>query len=334
VGTTLQSDVTIGIKKETTYKTPVTVAAHYELLSETLQHNQAFLQGVGLRAGKITSRLDRRVKGKVEAVGDTVFEALSIDSTALIEAWLGSMTTGGSAPYYHLGKPAVADNPPSYTVQVGLPLRDGGAEQPHTYAGMCVTSGELTVGQDAVLQLKLTWTGADMATATSYVTPAYTASQELFSFHQVTTMCIGGTVVQPTTTAAASGGTAVTNIRDFSLVWDNALDQNGWNAGGAGKRTRPPAYGLRKGSGQFTAEFDAVTLRDAYLAGTSLPLLLVVTTAGGSKLTISLPAIVLEPGSMPASNAGDVITATCAYTVEEDGTNPPVLIQVQNTNAT
>src|SRR6185312_9500321 len=128
--------------------------------------------------------------------------------------------------------------------------------------------------------------------------------------------------------AVGSGGTAVTNVRDFNFTWDNALDSNGWNVGGSGKRTRSPAYGVRKGSGSFTAEFDATTYRDAYIAGTQLPLMIAFTSSDSSVLTCSLPCITIEPGAIPVSAAGDVITVSVPYTVKDNGTNPMCILQL------
>jgi hypothetical protein len=132
-----------------------------------------------------------------------------------------------------------------------------------------------------------------MATDTSLVTPAYTASTTLFHFHGGK-IYLGGTVTMPTTTAAASGGTEVAYVRDCQITLNNNLDSNGWNFGGAGKRSRVPAYGRRQVTGQLTAEFDATTLRDASLGKTGMSLVLEFTGGTNEKLQLVLPKIDLD----------------------------------------
>lgn len=327
---TLQSDCSIGIKKETTFGVAATVDQHIEFLSETLQKSVGYLVGQGMHAGAVGPRFNRRVGGKIDASGDIVFEADSIDIAPFLEAAFGKMETGGTSPgpYFRLATCATTDNPPSYTIQKGVPLLGGGAVQPHTFAGMVCSQMKLTAAQDAIVEVSTTWMGKDMATDTALVTPAYTADVTLLHYYKAS-LALGGTVVMPTKTSAATGGTATANVTAFDVTLDNALDGGGWNLGGAGTRTRPPVYGRRSITGTITAEFDAVTLRDASLSGAGMSLLLELAGGTDEKLQVVLPKIGLD-SNVPNSNGGDVITQQFNFTAFEDGENLLAYALLQN----
>lgn len=328
----LQSDASIGIKKETVYGTAVTVDAHLEFTSESLQKSVDYMQGQGLRVGSATDRWNRRVPGKIDASGDIVCDADSVSLAVLLEAALGKVTTGGTgAPYGRLYTLATGDTPPSYTIQKGIPVLGGASVAPHTFSGMVCDKLTLNAANGAIVEASTSWVGKDMVTATALVTPAYPASSNLFGFFKGS-ISVGGSPTLPTVTAPSTGGTAVANVRDCQVTVENNLDDNGWNFGGSGTRTRSPAYGRRKVSGQLTAEFDAMTLRDASLGNTGLGLVLDFTAGTNERLQVVLPKIGLG-SNVPNSNGGDVIVQQFDFTAFEDGASPAVLILLQNTVA-
>lgn len=325
----LQSDCSIGIKKETTYGTAVTVDSHIEFTSASLQPNITYLQGRGLRAGSVGDRWNRRIKGKIIPSGDIVMDADSVTLATFLEAVFGSMTTGGTeAPYGRLYVPAVTDNLPSYTIQKGVPLRGGGDIKAHTFTSMQCGQMQINAANDAIVEITTSWSGQDMKTDTAFVTPAYPASSNLFHFH-AGAIAIGGSASIPTTTAASTGGTAVANVRDIQITFNNNFDANEPTLGGGGKRSRSSVLGHREITGQFTAEFDAVTLRDASLENTGLSLVLTFTAGANEKLQIMLPRIGIE-SNIPDSNGGDVITQQFSFAALEDGTNKIAYVLLQN----
>lgn len=330
--TYLQSDVSIGIKKETTYGTAATVAQHIEFVSETLQKNVEYVSSTALRRGLVGPRFAGRVSGKISAGGDIVYEANSVDTSILLEAAFGVVANGGAAPpYFRLYTCATGDVPASYTIQKGIPTVGGVGVSAHTFTGMVCSSLQINAAQDAILQLTATWAGKDMDTGASLVVPAYTASTSLFHFHKAS-LAIGGSVVMPTTTGLATGGTDTVNIRDCTITLDNGLDANGWAFGGAGKRTRVQAYGRRAITGQFTAEYTDNTLRDASLGNTGLSLVLAFTGGTNEVLQIVLPKIGLN-SNVPNANGGDVITQQFDFTAFNDDTNALAYAVLENTVA-
>jgi hypothetical protein len=141
---------------------------------------------------------------------------------------------------------------------------------------------------------------------------------ELYSFVNAA-LIVGGSVVVPTATALATGGTSVANIRDFTVTVEQGHDSNGYNLGGGGKRTRRPAVGLAALSGKLTAEYDSTTFRDAVRDQT--PLAMVATFNGPTDIVTGKPAVlqVVVPdirfeGELPKSNGGDVITQSLDFT--------------------
>lgn len=337
---TTQLDSSIGIKKESTYGVGVTVDRFPEFLSETLDWKPSYMVGKGLKPGSRVSRQERRILGKNWVEGDVEIEACSRGIGVFWEALLGASTStiiGAGPAYQHVFTLTNTDPIPSYTVQKGIPLLGGGAVQPHTFTGMVCTKGSISLPEGDVVKLRTSWNGKAVDTATSYAAPSFiTSGQELFTYWQAA-LTVGGSVTNPTTTALASGGTATSNIRNFSLDIDNKLDTNGFTFGSGGKQGRRPALGYTDITGKFTAEFDSTTYRDLFIANTAVPLVLTITTptllqtSVFNTLQIVLPSVKLD-GSIPKAVSDGVVTIDCGFTVLDGGAVgvAPVYVVVRN----
>lgn len=322
---TTQLDAQIGLKKESSYGTAVTPDAFLEFVDEDLAWMPTFGQGSGMRVSKRVDASTRRVLLKEECGGSFTVEAVTKGLGKLFEAALGTGTStqaSGDA-YQQLFTPATSDKLPSYTIQKGLPPLGGGTTLPLTFAGMICSGFEFNAGNAEIPTLKLNWVGKAVESSTSLATASYLTGVLPFSFvHAAIT--IGGTVTVPTTTALATGGTAVSNVRDFALTYDNGLDTNGHNLGSAGKRSRAQLLGLRSITGTITAEFDAATLQAAYLAQTDLAIVFTltgttaITGAYYPALQFTIPIVRLE-GELPKANAGDTITQSIGFTGLDGG---------------
>lgn len=317
---TIQADCSIGFKKETTYGTAVTVDRFLEFTSETLDYEREYFQGEGMRPGSRLARSGRRVLVKDGGAGDIELEVPSKGLGTFLEALMG---TAGSANvagalYQQLFTLQKTDYLPALTIQKGIPRLGADTVDAYTYKGAVNRSFELSIAGNDVLKLKSSWHAKEVDTATAYATPSYATGVELFSFTGAS-LVVGGSVTVPTTTALASGGTSVANVRDFTISVDQKGDDNGWNIGGAGKRSRRAAVGLAEVKGKITAEYDATTFRDAVANQTALALVATFTAAtditAGNKPTfqIVVPDIRFE-GELPKSNGGDVITQSIDFT--------------------
>jgi len=324
---TTQQDCSIGIGLESTWGTPVTVSQFLEFTDEDFDAQVATVQGKGMRVGARVTRSARRVISKVDPGGKLTIEAPIKGLGSLLNAALGSFTNTAvpaqAGAFQQVHTPTSTDPLPSYTIQKGVPPVGGGATLAHTFAGMVCNSLEISGKDGDYVTVATEWLGKDFSTATAYAAPSYPAGLDV-PFHFVhAALVLGGTVVVPTTTAPATGGTVVANIREFGVKWDNGLDKNGFNAGGAGRRTRKPVTGAAALTGKLTAELTDAVMRDAYLLQQQLALLITLThtAAIGSSinpvLQILVPAIKLN-GKMPSANGGDVVTISSDF----DGLDP------------
>ncbi len=318
---TTQLDAQIGFKKETTYGTGVTVDTFPEFTAEDLTWMPTFVDGAGMRVGRRLNRADRRRLVKQEVGGSFTVEATTKGLGKLFEAALGTATStqiGGTAAYQQLFTPTLTDPLPSYTIQKGIPPLGGGAANPVTFTGMVCTGFELSADNAAVPTIQFSWMGKGIDTATGLATASYASGVQLLSFVDGTVR-VGGSVTVPTTTALASGGTATANVRSINLSWDNGLDSEGFNFGGAGSRSRIQALGKGTLTGSMVVEYDSNTLRDAWLAETQLAVVLrfqTTTAIAGSNyptLEITIPVVRLE-GDIPQTNGGDVVTQQVDFT--------------------
>ena len=319
---TTQLDAQVGFKKEGTYGTAVTVDSFVEFTSESLTWMPTFAQGSGMRVGQRMDYSDRRVLVKEEVGGSFSVELQSKGLGKLIEAAFGGTGTstqiGATVAYQQVFTPTTTDPVNSYTIQKGIPPLGGGAANPVTFNGMVCTGFDLAVDNAGIPSLTFNWMGKGYSTATSLATASYPAAVQQLSFiHGAVT--IGGTVTPPTTTALASGGTAAANVRDINLTFENGLDSEGFNLGGAGGRTRIQALGRRALTGSMTVEYTANTLRDAWLAQTDLAIVLTFATTTaieGSNFPtfqVTIPVVRLE-GDIPQTNGGDVVTQSIDFT--------------------
>lgn len=317
---TIQADCSIGFKKESVYGTAVTVDRFLEFTSETLDFEREFYQGSGLRPGSRLARSARRVLVKDGGAGDIELEVPTRGLGTLLEALTGtaSSTVVAGALYQQLFTLTKSDYLPSLTIQKGIPRLGADTVDAYTFKGAVNKSFEISMANAEVLKLKTSWHAREIDTTIAYATPTYPASFELFSFVSAA-LVVGGSVTVPGATTLATGGTAAANVRDFTISVDQKLDENGWNLGAGGKRSRRGAVQLAEVKGKITAEYDSTTFRDAVRDQT--PLALVATFQGAADITagnkatfqIIVPDIRFE-GELPKSNGGDVITQSIDFT--------------------
>jgi len=302
-------DASVGTAVESTYGTPVTVTRWYEFVDESFDYEKTVKQGAGIRVGSKVARSARRVVTETQAKGDLTVELGSKGLGTLLQTCFGTgVSTLVSGTTYQQNF-TLGSTPPSMTVQKGL-VRADGTVDPYTYNGGVVDSFEIDCPQGDIAKLKSSFVFRDVLTATAYAAPSYATGGSLFHFAQGA-ITIGGTVTAPTTTALATGGTTVANVRDFNLKVDNHLTADRFNYGGAGKMAAP-TLGLRGITGKMTIEYTDRTLVDAYIADTPLALSLTFTSAetlstGTAQFQITLPEIKLN-GELPKANGTDLIT--------------------------
>ncbi|HEY3434967.1 MAG TPA: phage tail tube protein [Solirubrobacterales bacterium] len=332
---TTQLDCSIGLAAESTYGTGVTPTRFLEFLSEGLDANIEFSQGEGMRVGSRVPRADRRDIAKFAPGGPIELEACTSGLGLLLNAAFGAQTNTlvpTSTAYQQVHTPTNTDPLNSYTIQKGIPPVGGGATLAHTFVGAVCDSIEFSADAGDIVKIVTEWLAKDILTATAYAAPSYPANLRLFTFVHGGIFINNGTLTVPTTTALGSiTGSALANINKFSVKWSNNLDTQGFNLGGAGKRSRKNVVGAGSVEGSVTAEFSDATLRDAYLANSNLSMVLtftrpeVINASVYPVLQIIIPAVRLE-GELPKSNAGGVITQSINFTGLDNLTNAPIYV--------
>ena len=336
---TTQLDSSIGIKKETTYGTAVVPTVFPEFLSESFEWKPSYMVSKGLKVGSRVTRGERRILGKNWVEGDLELECVSRGLGVFWEALMGSATStiiGAGPAYQHNFTLANTDPFPSYTIQKGIPLLNGGAVQAHTFAGAVCTRGSITAAEGEIVKLRSSWNAKSVDTVQAYTSPVYiNTGQEPFTYWQGDIKLGTTAIVLPTTTALATGSNAIGSIKDFTLTVDNKMDTNGFTFGSGGKQGRRPHLGYTEITGKITAEFDAVTLRDWYLNNTSLGMIMTFTgatllqTSVYNTLQIVIPQLKLD-GELPKAVTDGVVTQDVNFTVTDNGTQAPLTVVVRN----
>ena len=324
------SDVSVGWKTEVTYGTGVVVDRWMEFLDESLDYQREIKQGMGLRvgAGRIP-RATRRVSPTKSGSGDLSLELYSKGMGTLLQHAMGtSVSTLVSGTTYQQNHSLINGLLPSLTIQKGLVMSDG-TVAPYTFAGCVVSEFEINVPFQGIATMKTKFDIRSVATATGYTAPTYASGGVLFHWGDAA-VTIGGTVTAATTTAIATGGTAVTNIRDFTLKVNNGIANDRFLMGAGGLKAKP-VPGIASATGTITVEYSDAVMRDALLADTSLPIVLTITSTealstGFSTFQIYLAECRLD-GVLPQANAGKLINTTYAFTVLDNSvaTNPVMI---------
>lgn len=344
---TVQLDSSIGMKKETTYGTAVTVDQFCEFTSESLDRKAEYLQGSGLRVGSRVARSGRRLLGKDGGEGNITLEAPTKGLGIFLQAAFGSVTStvvpSATGAYQHVFTPATTDPIPSYTIQKGIPPIGGGTTTAYTFLGAVCRSLEINAKNAEIVEVSTDWLAREVKTDVAYATPSYPVSLELFTFTHGA-IYLGGTLTKPTTTALASTtASAAANVIDANVKWDNGMDEGARTLGGAGLVVRKPILGLAGVSGSLTVEYDSTTLRDAYIAQTDLALVLTFThtttigtgTPVACALQVVVPVIRLE-GEIPKAGKGEAITQSIDFTGLDGlaASTAPIYVVYRSTDST
>ena len=313
----------LGIKKETTFNTGVTVDRFYEFNSESTKYTKNTVVGQGLRAGGLTPRVQRRVVTTFTGEGDFEIDLPSRGLGLLLSLATGSVPTGTSAngayTYTFVPEDLIGD---SFTTQVGVP-QYGGTVTPKTLTGCKITGFELSVGAGDIAKGKFNIDSAGFTTATALASPSYSTVSNVFHFAQ-------GVITDNVSTTYA-------NIKDFSLTVDNTLKTDRYNIGSAGAKQEQIINGFRTISGKVTAEFTDTVLLDKFLADTTAGLKLTFTggTIGSTTelLSITIPAAKFD-GDAPMVSGPGVVDVSFGFTVYDNGTDAPFTIVYRTLDST
>lgn len=313
----------LGIATETTFNTYATVARFYEFTSENVQYKKKTAVGMGLRAGGLLPRSQRRVVTTFEGGGDIMLDLPTRGLGLLLSHAMGSapspttVSTGVYSYTFTLGDVYGR----SLSAQVGVP-QYGGTVLAKTVTGAKVQSFELGVANGGIATGKFSLDAAGFVTTQSLATASYSASGSVFHFAQ------GSLTVD---------GSAVANVKDFSVSIDNALKQDRYTLGGLGAKSEQSISGFRKVSGKMTAEFTDTTLMNKFLTDSSAALVLsfvgnTIASTYKDTLTITIPAAKFDADTPNVSGPGSVDLGM-SFEAYDDGTNAPVTVFYQTADS-
>jgi hypothetical protein len=296
----------LGIATETTFNTGVTVTRFYEFTSESTNYNKNASVGMGLRAGGLLPRSQRRVITTFDATGSLVLDLPTRGLGLLLAHSMGSFPTkSGSSFTFTLGDVAGK----FFTTQVGVP-QYGGTVTPKTLTGCKISNFELSAVAENIATGTFDIDAAGLTTATSLATPSYSASGSVFHFAQG---------------AVTLDGSAVANIKEFTLSVDNVLKTDRYNLGTAGAKAEQTINGFRKISGTIKAEFTDTALLAKFLADTTAALSLTLTASASEVLQITVSAVKFD-GNAPQVSGPEVIDIDFSFEGYDNGTDAPLTI--------
>lgn len=317
-------DNQVGMALETTYNTPVTVTRFYPYIDGTAgdwDTRQRQGQSVFV-SSKRQFRGDRRVLPIGQGTVTIKTELASRQGGILLNAALGigvsTVVTGATFQGRFLTS-ITGTVMPSWTIQLGK-VRNDGTVDPETYSGCTATSFVIECPEDGILTISVTFDARGFTTGTALATASYTAGAFLFD-HSQGAVGLGGTLTVPTTTVLASGLTVFGNLRSWQLTVDQSADLGRWVLGSRNQ----PTVGMIQPTFTANAEYNDLTLRTAYLAGTSVPVTITHTTtealtAGFSTFQLAIPQLFLaSPVLPPMNDETSVVSITGMATY--DGTN-------------
>lgn len=313
-----------GMKEESTFGVPVTVDRFYPWLevSPEWDNRLRYAKGLASGGGRRSPLGNRVVVPQGQGVIKVKAELESKQGGVLFRAACGMSSvntiTGGSQMVFH--NKLTTGYMPSHTIQV-VDVTNPGADYVLTYTGCSAMKATIEQPEDDIPTIEVEFDAIALSTATAAATPSYSSTSTLFDASQVAAG-IGGTFTPPTTTALATGPTAVTYLREFKLNIDQKLQVGGRVLGAT--RSRPIA-GVPAVTWEGVGEFNDTTMQAAYIAGTRLPFQATWTTgevlgAGFAQLQIGVPQMVLTAG-MPKIKPGEVVTADLKADILNDGTN-------------
>lgn len=337
IGSGLASQV--GIGAESTVGTAVTVDHFLEFDSESVNFTKNTLQGVGLHAGGLYNRANRRVISTVTAGGDLTVEAAYNKQLLLWKNILGTLvgpTSISTGVYSSVITPGSLKGT-SLTYQKGVPQTDG-TVQPFTFNGCKVTGAKFSVSTSQIAMLACTVDAWNVATATSLAAASYSTTNGVFNFSQAT-IKIGGTPSTTSGVTSISGGTPLTTlVNAYELDFSNPMKVDRYGLGSAGVKKEQIENDYRPLTGTLTGEFTQRSeIWDLFQAdtGTSLQITFTgpnITSGNPYKLDIVLPSVKFDTGELSVAGP-DVVPLNVNYTVLDNQIDNVCQVTIVNADA-
>jgi Phage tail tube protein len=299
-----------GIIPEVTYGTPLTPTSFFELDQERTKHrwDPKVIQGTGMQVGDGGfDRASRSVAVIGQGSGELALDYQTRGMGRLIDSFFGTgvSTLVSGSTYQQLFHSGMTGSLlPARTLELGVVRADAaGTVDAYRYGG--VTFPKLTIACDTGDIVKFTgeFDAKSQARSTSPATATYPAGMTTPFHYGLAAVTFGGSVTVPTTTTLATGGTAVTNFRNFTYELDNQADTDDWALGALRNQ---PRIAKRVGTLSIDARYDDAVYDDALVQHTTVPVTFTFTktsealSTGFATLQLVFPACKLDPADRPS----------------------------------
>ena len=316
----------IGAKKETVYGTPVVVDKFFELESENIAFNRNRQQSKGIRAGRTfqsSSRVATTTRGGAGSITMEVpTKGFGFWPDLLVSPTITPALVVGTAfkSTYNIG---ASDADKSATVQIGRP-GTAGTVHPFTHEGCMVTGFTIDQAKDDFMKCEVELDTQDRLTATALATASYPSANNSFHFGH----CV------PTVNSVA----VTDKFESVSCKMNFARKTDRWYLGAAGAKAKPLTNEYASATIEFTGDFKDLTHTALFDADSIFPVILTWThtdnaDVGGTKMSVTLTAQACQmEGEDPNLAGPDVLSQGMTLTVLDDGTNPPIKLEVVSTD--
>lgn len=304
------------------YKAPT---SFIEFTEESLALAIERIESPGLRANNRVLRTDRWAAGQKRVEGTVSFEAPSKGLGLWLKHALGAsnISTPSGATNARLHRHTLGDPYGlGLTIQVGRPSSNG-TVNPFSYTGCKIDQVTLSNSVDEFLLVECEIVGEDETTSEALASASYPTSVQLFNWTQ-------GVI--------SIGGSSVGVVTDFSVTVANNHKSDRYFLGAA-TMSEPIIAGMTEITGSMTVEFDSLTNYNRFVNGTVAAVTAKWTAATAIESTF-FPYVevaiddVRFDGATPAVAGPDVISHELSFKALYDGTNQPIIIDVQTADTT
>lgn len=316
-------DFQFGVKKESSFGTPVTVDRFFEYSGDVMPVRPipGRTEGTPLRVGSRARRASRVVPYTDHCEGTVELDVMSKGFGFWLEHMLPSVATTGAGPYTHTATEGTSSSAlvgKSFTAQFNAPLHPAGTNQPMTFAGGKIPSWTLGCDVDGMLVLSLDLWFASFATDTALATASYPSSMKNFAWsHGVVSV----------------GGSAF-DITSFSVEVNQGgqTDRKQIRGNSAPKEPTP---GRLEISWSLEADFDSLTqfnrVHDTDVADLSAAIVATFTN-GTDIIAVTIPSARFDEFDFSGEEFG--LAQSLSGVGEYDGTNSPITIAYTTADST
>lgn len=312
----------IGFVEEVTYGTYVAPTRFLEFNSESLKPDVVHVESRGIGTGRHlrSTRHKEYIKG---AAGNVTLDVKTKGFGLLFKHMLGSYANAAVTGNEYKGTITPDANGKaglSLTAQVGRP-DIGGTVRPYNYEGVKVVGWELMAELDNPLRLSLDLDAETEQTSSALETASYPTGDEIFVMSEGAITLAGSTI----------------HVKKFSLKGAEGLATDRRFIGNLKKE--PLANAEAMITGQLGFEFEGLTRRGQWVAGTNVANLIATftsptSTGGGGgpfKMVVTVPLIMWSDGS-PAIGGPDILQEEMNFKAVYNGTDAIAKIEYHSTD--